>query len=202
MSYSYADYTAAVADELANDGFYRYPKEFQPALVFASKNSDGTTVMVGDIVLPKVTLCANSSFAGNMKTMDGHSTEECFPFYKFVFALPVLKQLDSVEGIENYLKLVQKPEMFETEIKDLLAAGMPMQEQEYVEMFHEKFLSHYGGQLFSGLKEELSKMPHEEVQKLVDEYSSTSSSPTARLARLASSFRLISNCSGSCRCWS
>ena len=50
------------------------------------------------------------------RTMDGHSTEECFPFYKFVFALPVLKQLNYVKGVEDYLKLVQKPEKFEIEM--------------------------------------------------------------------------------------
>ena len=37
-------------------------------------------------MLPKVTLCANSSFTGNMKSVDGHRIEECFPFYKLLFA--------------------------------------------------------------------------------------------------------------------
>ena len=169
-SYSYADYTAAVAAELTNDGFYRYPKDLSGGLAFASMNSDGNTVMVGDILLLNVTMCANSSFTGNMKSVCGHSTEECFPYYKFVFASPVLKKLDTVEGIENYLKLVQKPEKFEAEMKDLFSSPGLVEMSEYIELFQEKFLSHYGAKLFSGLKEELSKRPDEKVQQLVDKY--------------------------------
>jgi len=167
-SYSYADYTAAVAIELTNDGFYRYPKDLSGGLAFASMNSDGNTVMVGDILLLNVTMCANSSFTGNMKSVCGHSIEECFPYYKFVFALPVLENLNYFQGVEDYIKLVQKPEKFEIEMKELLSSDMLA--EDYTVMFQDKFLLHYGAKLFSGLKEELSKRPDEKVQQLVDKY--------------------------------
>ena len=53
MPMSYADYTAAVAAELAYDGAYRYQNDFQAALAFALKNSDGTIDMVDDNDCPR-----------------------------------------------------------------------------------------------------------------------------------------------------
>ena len=60
-----------------------------------------------------------------MKPVNGRCTEEYFPYYKLMFALPTLRWLKIVVGIKAYLKLVKKPKAFETEMNNLFAQGIP-----------------------------------------------------------------------------
>ena len=48
MPFSLAAYTQTVTARLVEDGFYRYPTEDAAIKAFASLNTDGTDVMVGD----------------------------------------------------------------------------------------------------------------------------------------------------------
>ena len=67
---------------LVKDGFCRCPTKEQPTKAFASRDTAGTDVMVGEMIPPCITLCANSSFAGNTKAANGRFTEEIFVYSK------------------------------------------------------------------------------------------------------------------------
>ena len=165
MPFSFAAYTQTVTARLVADGFYRYPTEDSAIKAFASLNTDGTDVMVGDMILPGITMCANSSFTGNMKTVNGRFTEEVFAYAKVKFALPVLSQLNTVEGVGRYLANVVKPLPVEKKLKD-----SPELIGEYLDEFLDEFVVFHASALLKAITEELAKRPDAEVEKIVGKF--------------------------------
>jgi len=176
MPFSLAAYTQTVTARLVEDGFYRYPTEDAAIKAFASLNTDGTVVMVGDMILPGITMCANSSFTGNMKTVQGRFTEEVFAYAKVKFALPVLSQLNNAEGVDRYLANATKPSPLEKKLKDC-----PELIGEYLDEFLDEFVPSHSGAMVKAIKEELAKRPDAEVEKIVGAFA-LPESPQGKLA--------------------
>ena len=107
----FAEYTTVVVAAVANNCFYCYPKKSRSSscavLAFLLLSLDCTKVMVGDIILPSVVLCANSSLTGSMKCVNRLCIKRCFPYCKLVCCIQILPSqgLNIAKEVKAYLEL-------------------------------------------------------------------------------------------------